>query len=91
MKQAAAGAYKALLILVKPKEDNYTLYLACLQQMGDNTRAAEILELMVNQFPKNKNNWLYLFQVYSTMVAPAIRRLSFLQLLQWNVLKQLVS
>ena len=69
MKQAAAEAYKALLILVKPKEDNYTLYLACLQQMGDNTRAAEILELMVNQFPKNKNNWLYLFQVYSTMAA----------------------
>lgn len=67
MKQAADEAYKALLILVKPKEDNYTLYLACLQQLGDNAKVAEVLELMVKLFPNNKNNWLYLFQTYSTM------------------------
>ncbi|MBK9989301.1 MAG: hypothetical protein IPP19_00830 [Verrucomicrobia bacterium] len=64
MKQAADEADKALHLVVKPREDHYTLYLACLQQLGDNVKSAEMLELMVKLFPNNKNFWPLLFNTY---------------------------
>jgi len=64
MKQAATEAEKALYLVIKPKEENYTLFLAALQQLGDNVRCAEVLELMVKMFPNNKTYWPLLFNTY---------------------------
>jgi tetratricopeptide (TPR) repeat protein len=67
MKQAAVEAEKVLYLVIKPKEDNYTLFLAALQQLGDNSRCADVLELMVKKFPNNKSYWPMLFNTYVTM------------------------
>jgi Tfp pilus assembly protein PilF len=64
MKQAAAEAEKALYLVIKPKEENYTLLLAALQQLGDNVRCAELLELLVQKFPNSKSYWPMLFNTY---------------------------
>ncbi|MFT3782782.1 MAG: tetratricopeptide repeat protein [Nibricoccus sp.] len=67
MKQAAEAAQKALTLVVKPKEEHYTLLLAALQQLGENARCAELLELMVKLFPNNKNYYSMLFGFYVSM------------------------
>ena len=67
MKQAAVESEKALYLTVKPKEENYTLWLASLQQLGDNLRCAELLELLVQKFPNNKTYWPLLFNTYVAM------------------------
>jgi len=67
MKQAAVEAEKALYLTIKPKEENYTLVLAALQQLGDNTRCADLLELLVQKFPNNKSYWPLLFNTYVSM------------------------
>lgn len=64
MKQAVAEAEKALLLTIKPKEEYYLLLLAGLQQLGEYVRCADLLELMVKQFPNNKSAWPMLFQTY---------------------------
>jgi tetratricopeptide (TPR) repeat protein len=64
MKQAADEAQKALHLIIKPREENFTLYLATLQQLGDNSRSAELLELLVKLFPNSKNYWPLLFNTY---------------------------
>jgi len=64
MKQAADEAEKALYLVIKPKEDSYTLLLAALQQLGDNNRCSELLELLVKKFPNNKGYWPMLFNTY---------------------------
>jgi tetratricopeptide (TPR) repeat protein len=67
MKRAADEAYKALRLAVKPKEEHFTLYLAALQQLGDNAHCAELLELMVSKYPNNKSFWPMLFNTYVAM------------------------
>jgi predicted Zn-dependent protease len=67
MKQAATEAEKALYLVIKPKEENYTLLLAALQQLGENQRCADILELLVKKFPNNKSYWPLLFNTYITL------------------------
>ena len=67
MKQASVEAEKTLFLVIKPKEDNYTLYLATLQQLGDSKRSAEMLELLVKKFPNNKSYWPMLFNTYVSM------------------------
>ena len=67
MKQAAVEAEKVLYLVIKPKEEQYTLLLATLQQLGDNSRCAELLELLVKQFPNNKSYWPMLFNTYVAM------------------------
>jgi tetratricopeptide (TPR) repeat protein len=64
MKQASGEAEKALYLVIKPKEESYTLLLATLQQLGDNRRCADLLELMVKKFPNNKTYWPMLFNTY---------------------------
>ncbi len=67
MKEAAVEAEKALYLTIKPKEENYTLWLAALQQLGDNARCSELLELLVQKFPNNKSYWPLLFNTYVAM------------------------
>ena len=67
MKQASVEAEKALYLTIKPKEENYTLLLATLQQLGETTRCADLLELMVKKFPNSKSYWPVLFNTYVSM------------------------
>jgi tetratricopeptide (TPR) repeat protein len=67
MKQASVEAEKALYLVIKPKEDTYTLLLATLQQLGDTKRCADLLELMVKKFPNNKSYWPMLFNTYVSL------------------------
>lgn len=67
MKQASIEAEKALYLTVKPKEENYTLLLATLQQLGESARCADLLELMVKKFPNSKSYWPVLFNTYVSM------------------------
>lgn len=69
MKQAAEAAAKVLRLTVTPKDEYYSLYLATLQQMGDNVGCAELLELLVKKFPNNKTFWPLLFQTYCALQA----------------------
>lgn len=64
MKQCADAAAKALRLVIQPKDEFYTLYLAALQQLGETAKTAELLELMVKKFPNNKTFWPLLFQTY---------------------------
>jgi len=67
MKQALDAADQALHMTIKPKEEQYSMYLATLQQLGDNKRFAEVLELMVALFPNNKSYWPMLFNTYNML------------------------
>jgi tetratricopeptide (TPR) repeat protein len=67
MKQASIEAEKALYLTIKPKEENYTLLLATLQQLGESARSADLLELMVKKFPNSKSYWPVLFNTYVSM------------------------
>ncbi len=67
MKQAAVETEKALYLTIKPKEEIYRLLLASLQQLGDNERCAELLELLVQKFPNTKSYWPLLFNTYVAM------------------------
>jgi tetratricopeptide (TPR) repeat protein len=64
LKQAQAETEKGLRMSVKPKDTFYTLLLATLQQQGDFARSAELLELLVKQFPQNKMYWQQLAATY---------------------------
>lgn len=69
MKQTAEEAAKILRLTITPKDEYYTLYLAALQQLGDNATSAELLELLVKKFPNNKSFWPMLFQTYLALQA----------------------
>jgi tetratricopeptide (TPR) repeat protein len=75
MKQAAVEAEKALYLTIKPKEENYTLLLATLQQLGETARCADLLELMVKKFPNSKSYWPVLFNTYVSMQGSTDKRI----------------
>ncbi len=62
--KARAEVEKLFLQSVRPKESLYFLLLAILQQEGDTARSAEILELIVKQFPTKKDYWPQLWATY---------------------------
>lgn len=64
MKQAQVEAEKGLLLSIKPKEHFYALLVSMAQQLGDNVKAAEYLELLVRDYPKNKSYWQSLLNAY---------------------------
>jgi len=65
--QAKQEAEKALLLSTRPKENFYLILLSTLQQQGDYKRAAEYYELLVKQYPSNKNYWTQLMAIYVTL------------------------
>lgn len=64
IKRAMEEVDKALMLTINPKDDIYVLKLALYQHMGDNAKAAEILELLVKKNPNNKSLWPILFNSY---------------------------
>ncbi len=64
MKECEAEIEKCLQIIDHPKENFYVLYLAALQQEGNFARSAEVLELMVKQYPAKKDYWSQLVPIY---------------------------
>lgn len=64
MKQAEAEIQKGLRLNVRPKESFYLILLAISQQQGNYERLADILELLVKQYPAKKDYWSQLAGVY---------------------------
>lgn len=64
LKQARTEVDKLFLTSIRPKEQLYFLLLAILQQENDTARAAEVLELIVRQFPTKKDYWPQLWATY---------------------------
>lgn len=64
VKAAQVEIEKGMRMSVKPKDQFYVLLLAALQQQGEYKKSAEVLELLVKQFPNNKSYWQTLAQTY---------------------------
>jgi tetratricopeptide (TPR) repeat protein len=64
VKEAQAEAEKGLLLSIKPRDQFYIILLATLQQQGETARSAELLELLVKQYPNNTNYWQQLANTY---------------------------
>lgn len=69
LKQARAEVDKLFLTSIRPKEQLYFLLLAILQQENDIVRAAEVLELIVKQFPSKKDYWPQLWATYLNLAS----------------------
>lgn len=64
LKQARSEVDKLFLTSIRPKEQLYFLQLAILQQESDTARSAEMLELIVKQYPTKKDYWPQLWATY---------------------------
>lgn len=69
--EARRAAEAGLRLQTKPPTSLYVLLLATLQQSSDHTRAAEILELLVEKSPDNTGYWQQLVSTYLTLAASA--------------------
>lgn len=67
LKQASEEARKGLLSTTRPKENFYLILLSTLQQQNDYKSAAEYYELLVKQYPSNKNYWQQLWALYTNL------------------------
>lgn len=64
LKRAQVEIENGLLSSVHPKDTFYVLLLASLQQEGNYLRSADILELLVKQYPAKKDYWSQLIATY---------------------------
>ena len=64
LKLAQTEIENGLLSSAHPKETFYVLQLATYQQEGNYIRAAEVLELLVKQYPGKKDYWAQLIATY---------------------------
>jgi tetratricopeptide (TPR) repeat protein len=69
LKQARTEVDKLFRTSIRPKEQLYFLLLAILQQENDTVRAAEVLELIVKQFPTKKDYWPQLWATYLNLAS----------------------
>jgi tetratricopeptide (TPR) repeat protein len=69
LKQARSEVDKLFLTSIRPKEQLYFLLLAILQQENDVVRAAEVLEMIVKQFPTKKDYWPQLWATYLNLAS----------------------
>ncbi len=69
LKLARAEVDKLFQTSIRPKENLYFLLLAILQQGNDIVRSAEILELIVKQFPTKKDYWPQLWATYLNLAS----------------------
>lgn len=69
LKQARAEVDKLFQTSIRPKEQLYFLLLAILQQENDIVRSAEVLELIVKQFPTKKDYWPQLWATYLNLAS----------------------
>ena len=64
IKKAQVEIENALVRINRPKETFYVLLIAALQNQGDYARAADLLELLVRQYPAKKEYWAQLVPIY---------------------------
>lgn len=69
IKEARAEVEKVLYSSVKPKESAYLLLQFAYQQEGDIAKSAQLLELLVKQYPNKANYWQQLMASYNTLAA----------------------
>jgi tetratricopeptide (TPR) repeat protein len=69
LKKAQEQVHEALVTALNPKESFYVILMATLQQEERHQESAEILELLVKQYPSKKPYWQQLMNTYSTMAA----------------------
>jgi tetratricopeptide (TPR) repeat protein len=62
---------KGMLGSIKPKEGFYLLLLAILQQQNDHEHSAEVMELLLSQYPQKKDVWPMLFGTYVNLAGSA--------------------
>lgn len=67
LREAVNHAREGLLLNVNPGTQLPLLLVACHQQLGENTRAAEILELVAARDPKSASTWSQLQSLYLAM------------------------
>jgi hypothetical protein len=77
--QAEAGLYSA----IKPRDQFYVLLLAVLQQQGRNREVADLLELLVKQFPTNRQYWQQLAFTYLALAEEAKNNPA--EAYEWNI------
>ena len=69
LKRAEEEVERGLRLTTKPKDTLYVLQLAINQQLNNYERLAEILELLVKQYPAKKDYWSQLSGVYLNLAA----------------------
>lgn len=74
LEEARHYAEEGLMINIKPKDQLYVLVLAASQQLGDNQRAIDMLELLVKQQPKSQTYWTQLASLYLNMADTANKK-----------------
>lgn len=69
IREALTQAREALLLSVKPSNQVYQILIACHLQLGDNLRAAELLEILGARDPKSASTWSQLQSIYLAAAA----------------------
>lgn len=64
LRQSLEVTERALRLSTRPRDSFYQLQLACLLQLSENLKAAEVLELLVKQKPDNRTYWQQLAALY---------------------------
>lgn len=64
LKEARAIIERGMLTSIRPKESFYLLLLAVLQQQNDTAKSAEVMEVLLKQYPNKKDVWPMLFATY---------------------------
>ncbi|MCF7688977.1 MAG: hypothetical protein K9M98_07775 [Cephaloticoccus sp.] len=67
LKKTQEQVYEALSAELYPKEGFYVILLATLQTEGDLKKTADILELLVKQYPSKNSYWQQLMGTYSNL------------------------
>lgn len=70
MEQVIAVTNRALRIFIKPHEHLFLLKAAALQSLERTAEAAEVLEMMVERYPQNRQYWQQLFASYMALQNP---------------------
>lgn len=69
LKKAQEQVHEALVTSLNPKESFYVILMATLQQQERHKESAEILELLVKQYPSKKSYWQQLMNTYATLAS----------------------
>ena len=69
LKKAQEQVYEGIVSSLNPKESFYVILMATLQQEEKHKESAEVLELLVKQYPSKKSYWQQLMNTYATMAA----------------------
>lgn len=64
LKEARATIERGMLGSIRPKDSFYMLMLAIMQQQNDYLHSAEVMELLLKQYPNKKDVWPMLFGTY---------------------------